>query len=110
MYSLFKDSPARRADYIALTGCHKFAKKFCQVRWVENVDIALRVLEIFYHVKKIIQSGRQFIGFDLDEIAIGETDYDANVGARVLWKMCNLLASGNKIPVTDKVEECATSM
>lgn len=66
--------------------------------------------QIFYLVKKIIQSGRQFIGFDLDEIAIGETDFDANVGARVLWKMCNLLASGNKIPVTDKVEECATSM
>jgi len=66
--------------------------------------------QIFYLVKKIIQSGRQFIGFDLDEIAVGETDFDANVGARILWKMCNLLASGNKLSVNDKVEECATSM
>lgn len=31
IYSLFKDSPARRADYIAVTGCQKFGKKFCQV-------------------------------------------------------------------------------
>jgi hypothetical protein len=55
MYSLFKDSPARRADYIALTGSHKFAKKFCQVRWVENVDVAQRALEIFHHVKKYVE-------------------------------------------------------
>jgi len=66
--------------------------------------------QVFYLIKKIIQSGRQFIGFDLDEIAVGETDFDANVGARVLWKLCNLLAWGNKKMVTDKAEECATSM
>ena len=66
--------------------------------------------QIFYLIKKIIQSGRQFIGFDLDEISIGETDFDANVGARVLWKLCNLLASGNNKIVPAKVEECATSM
>ena len=66
--------------------------------------------QVFYLIKKIIQSGRQFIGFDLDEIAVGETDFDANVGARILWRLCNLLAASNKQVVTDKVEECATSM
>jgi agmatinase len=51
--------------------------------------------EVFYLIKKIIQSGRRFIGFDLDEIGVGETDWDANVGARILWKLCNLLVASN---------------
>ena len=51
--------------------------------------------QIFYLMKKIIQSGRKFIGFDLAEIGVGETDWDANVGARVLWKLCNLLVASN---------------
>jgi len=49
---LFKDSPARRADFTAITGSTCFAKKFCAVRWVENVDVASRALEVLPHVKK----------------------------------------------------------
>ena len=51
--------------------------------------------QVLYLIKKIIQSGRRFIGFDLDEIGVGETEIDANVGARVLWKLCNLLVASN---------------
>jgi agmatinase len=51
--------------------------------------------QMFYLVKKIVQSGRKFIGFDLVEIGVGETDWDANVGARILWKLSNLLVSSN---------------
>jgi agmatinase len=51
--------------------------------------------QIFYLGKKIIKSGRKFIGFDLDEIGIGQTDWDANVGARILWRLCNLLVANN---------------
>jgi agmatinase len=51
--------------------------------------------QIIYLIKKIIQSGRQFIGFDLDEIGVGETGWDANVGARILWKLCNILVHSN---------------
>ena len=40
LYVSFKDSPARRADYIHITGSHVLSKKFCQVRWVENVEVA----------------------------------------------------------------------
>lgn len=47
--------------------------------------------QVFYLIRKIIESGRQFIGFDLVEIGIGDTDWDANVGARILWKLSNLL-------------------
>lgn len=52
MHGLFKDSPARRADFIALTGSNKFALKFCQVRWVENHDVAKRALDLFDNYKK----------------------------------------------------------
>jgi agmatinase len=51
--------------------------------------------QIFYLIRKIIQSGRQFIGFDLVEIGVGDTTWDANVGARVLWKLSNLLVASN---------------
>ena len=51
--------------------------------------------QIFYLVKKIVQSGRKFIGYDLVEIGIGQTDWDANVGSRILWRLCNLLVTNN---------------
>lgn len=51
--------------------------------------------QIFYLIRRIIQSGRQFIGFDLVEIGVGDTDWDANVGSRVLWKLSNLLVASN---------------
>jgi agmatinase len=51
--------------------------------------------ELFYLFNKLLQSGRQLIGFDLLEVGVGETDWDANVGARVLWKLCNLLVKSN---------------
>lgn len=51
--------------------------------------------QVYYLFKKVIQSGRQLIGFDLNEVGVGESDWDANVGARVLFKLCNMLASSN---------------
>jgi agmatinase len=51
--------------------------------------------QIFYLLRQIIRSGRKFIGFDLVEIGVAETEWDSNVGARVLWKLCNLLIANN---------------
>jgi agmatinase len=51
--------------------------------------------QIYYLLKKMILSGRKLIGFDLSEVGIGETDWDANVGARILWKLCNMLVASN---------------
>jgi len=47
--------------------------------------------EMIYLFKKIKESGRELIGFDLVEIGVGETDWDSNVGARLLWRLCNLM-------------------
>jgi len=51
--------------------------------------------QIFYLFKRIHQSGRQIIGFDLNETGVAENDWDANVGARILFKLCNLLVASN---------------
>lgn len=47
--------------------------------------------EVLYLFKKIVESGKQLIGFDLVEVGVGETDWDSNVGAHLLWRMCNLM-------------------
>jgi agmatinase len=74
------------------------------------VNGGFEVEQIVYLIKKIIDSGRKFIGFDLNEIAIGESNYDANVGARILWKLCNMLVAANPLPLTRKEPECTTTM
>jgi agmatinase len=53
--------------------------------------------QIFYLLKKIVQSGRQFIGFDLVEIGVGDNnEWDANVGAHILWRLANMLVACNQ--------------
>lgn len=37
-------------------------------------------------MKEVVLSGRRIVGFDLNEVAPGDTEWDANVGARVLYK------------------------
>ncbi|MCW3466834.1 agmatinase family protein [Chitinophaga nivalis] len=51
--------------------------------------------QIYYLFKQVLASGRQLIGFDLNEVSASHDDWDANVGARVLFKLCNLLVSAN---------------
>jgi agmatinase len=51
--------------------------------------------QVYYLLRKMLESGREFLGFDLVEVGNGETDWDSNVGARVLLKLCNLLTSAN---------------
>lgn len=47
LWYLFADSPARRADYTALTGSSKFPLQFCATRWIEDVAVAERALDIW---------------------------------------------------------------
>jgi len=47
--------------------------------------------QVNYLFGKIKKSGRQIIGFDLVEVGVDELEWDANVGARQLWKLCNLM-------------------
>ena len=52
--------------------------------------------QVYYLLRKIIESGRQLIGFDLNEVGISPNEWDENVGARVLFKLCNLLIASNE--------------
>lgn len=51
--------------------------------------------QVFYLFKKLLQSGRKFVGFDLNEVGVSHDEWDENVGARCLFKMCNLLVASN---------------
>lgn len=46
--------------------------------------------EIIFLIEEVIATGRKIIGFDLCEVSKGEGDWDGNVGARILYKLCLL--------------------
>ena len=44
-----------------------------------------------YLLAAVVESGREIVGFDLCEVGPSrDGEWDANVGARVLYKLCNL--------------------
>lgn len=56
--------------------------------------------QINYLIAKLVESKRQIIGFDLNEV--GNNDWDANVGARVLFKLCNALKKSQQTTAKTK--------
>jgi agmatinase len=52
--------------------------------------------QVFYLFDKIAKAGKKIVGFDLSEVSTSENAWDANVGARVLFKLCNLMVASNK--------------
>ncbi len=53
-----------------------------------GLDFAMAV----FLIRKLVASGRKIISFDLNEVSPGNTDWDANVGARLLYQLCNWMA------------------
>jgi agmatinase len=60
------------------------------------VSGGLELDECLYLFEMIVNSGRTIIGFDLVEVAPGETEWDANVGARLLYRLSNLCLYSQK--------------
>ncbi len=54
------------------------------------------VEEVLFLLEKVMESGKEIIGLDLNEVAPGEDEWDANVGARLLYKLCNIMAASAK--------------
>ncbi|WP_018477798.1 agmatinase family protein [Pontibacter roseus] len=52
--------------------------------------------EAIYLIKALVRSGREIIGFDLCEVAPGDSEWNGNVGARLLYKLCNWMAVSQK--------------
>lgn len=56
------------------------------------------VEQALYLIERVVESGKTIIGFDLNEVSPGKDEWDANVGARLLYRMALLVArSQNKI-------------
>lgn len=55
----------------------------------------LQFEEAMYLLKAVVRSGRTIIGFDLCEVAPGESEWNGNVGARVLYRLANLTGVSN---------------
>lgn len=54
-------------------------------------------------IKKVVASGRKIVGFDVVEVAPGrEDEWDANVGARLIYQMANQMLVSGKKPVAKK--------
>ncbi len=49
--------------------------------------------EAVFLLKKVVESGRKIIGFDVCET--GNNEWDANVAARIIYKLCNLTGRSN---------------
>lgn len=53
--------------------------------------------EAIYLMKMVVESGREIIGFDLCEVAGIDHELDGNTGARILYKLCNLMGKSAKL-------------
>ena len=60
----------------------------------------LHFRELSFLLKALATSGKEVVGFDLCEVAPGPSEWDANVGMRVLYKLCGsaLLSQNNTAP------------
>ncbi|RMH74065.1 MAG: agmatinase [Gemmatimonadetes bacterium] len=80
-------SPLSEAVYISLD-IDGLDPKLCPHTGTP-VPGGLQFEELVYLLTRLVESGRNIIGFDLCEVAPGDGDWDANVGARVLYRLIN---------------------
>jgi agmatinase len=57
----------------------------------------LEFAQAIYLMRILVKSGKKIIGFDLNEVAPGEDEWDANVGARLLFKLAIFAGLSNGI-------------
>ena len=56
LWQIFYDTPARREDFIQITGCNLFLFCFCQHKWVKDIKVAEQALKIWPHVNKYVKT------------------------------------------------------
>ncbi len=52
--------------------------------------------QVVYLVQQAVEAGKKIIGFDINEVAPGKDEWDANVGARLLYRISNLCLLSNQ--------------
>ena len=76
MHYLFHNTPARRDDFISLTKSSVFPLPFCGHRWIENLPVVERAIEVivikrylYYSTLTKLQGAAQYDKIDVhDEI------------------------------------------
>lgn len=53
--------------------------------------------EAMYLIEAVVRSGKTIIGCDLCEVSPGDSEWNGNVGARVLYRMLNLMGVSQKL-------------
>lgn len=53
--------------------------------------------EALHLVLAVVESGRTIIGLDINEVSPRKDEWDANIGARLLFRMINLMAKSQQI-------------
>jgi agmatinase len=53
--------------------------------------------EVVFLFEELIAKGKRIIGFDLCEVSPGKDEWDGNVGARMLYKLCLLTLKSQKM-------------
>jgi len=71
-------------------------QKFCPNTGTP-VPGGLELEQSIFLVEKLVKSGRTIIGFDLNEVAPGNDEWDANVGARLLYRLANICLVSNNL-------------
>jgi agmatinase len=51
--------------------------------------------QVLFLLEQLVNAGKTIIGFDLNEVAPGQDEWDANVGARLLYRISNLMLKSN---------------
>ena len=52
----------------------------------------LEFQQALYLIEQLVEAGKKIVSFDINEVAPGADEWDANVGARLLYKISNLAA------------------
>lgn len=55
--------------------------------------------EALHLIRTVMESGRTIIGFDINEVSPRDDEWDANVGARLLFRMINIMAKSNGVKI-----------
>lgn len=53
--------------------------------------------QVVYLIQKLVEAKKQIIAFDINEVAPGKDEWDANVGARLLYKVSNMCLVSNGV-------------
>ncbi len=92
VHSLFNETQARREDVTRATSSEQFGLNYCNTRWLENVTVAERVLEMWHHS----WPGRGQGCFTMIKIFISPLKF-ASIRRLYLWNLTHLPLKLNSI-------------